>query len=103
MNVRPSVALVFENVIYPLICRIFWVILAIRRLRFSIQMSKGGSTYTEADVVKALQAVNNGTSLREAARTFQVPKSTICDRMTNKTTTTGYRDYRTPLFTFTKS
>ena len=54
------------------ICRLLWVIFAIRSPLFSIQMSK--ATYTETNVAKALQAVKNGSSLREAAKIFKVPK-----------------------------
>ena len=50
-------------------------------------MSK--ATYTETNVAKALQAVKNGSSLREAAKIFNVPKSTISDRMPKKSATIG--------------
>ena len=50
---------------------------------FSIQMPKVNKKYTENDIIKAVEAVKNGTTLREAARTFGVPKSTISDRMVN--------------------
>ena len=46
-------------------------------------MPKVNKSYSEDDVIKAAEAVKNGTTLREAARTCGVPKSTINDRMAN--------------------
>jgi transposase-like protein len=46
-------------------------------------MSKAKKKYSENDVIEAIEAVKNGKTLREAASTYGVPKSTISDRMAN--------------------
>ncbi len=37
--------------------------------------------YTEDDVLQAIDAVTNGTSIRQAARLWAVPRGTLSDRI----------------------
>lgn len=48
--------------------------------------TKRGKTmkYGQADLERAVRAVNLGASVREAAATYKVPRSTIGDRISGK-------------------
>ena len=38
-------------------------------------------TYTEEDIMRALEAIANGVSIRQAWRNYGVPRSTLQDRL----------------------
>jgi len=38
-------------------------------------------SFTEEDIIRALEAVTNGVSIRQAWRDFRVPRTTLQDRI----------------------